>query len=212
MDKATYGLIGVALGFILTVVKDWLIQHYRKQKDIEYLCIHTTCMLDRFVAGCSDVVGDDGLSYGQPDKDGYSRIKVSTPAFEPEKLEVEWKSLPANIMYEILNFPLKIEAANSVIDSTFEHVASPLDYSEGFEERQYQYAVLGSKADALALKLRSFSKLPNKEVGDWDLIQLMKDKKLKIEKLRKERFKHQENMFNELSTPVDCKESLAQSG
>lgn len=81
-------------------------------------------MLDRFVSACSNVISDDVLCCGQPDKDSYSRIQVPTPIFKPEKLEVQWKSLPAKIMYEILNFPLNIETANSVITSTFEYVAS----------------------------------------------------------------------------------------
>jgi len=102
--------------------------------------------------------------------------------------------------YEILNFPLNLESANSFIDSTFEHAASPPDYSEGFEERQYQYALLGVRANVLALKLRSLSKLPQKEIGDWDSIQYMKDQKLKIEEVRKERYKQQGKMFKELSS------------
>ena len=111
MDKATYGLVGVALGFFLTVVKDWWIQQSKKKKDIEYLCINVTCMLDRFVLACSDVVGDDGLYHGQPDKDGYSHIQVPIPVFEPEKLDVEWKALPAKIMYEITTVQNKLKYA-----------------------------------------------------------------------------------------------------
>ena len=198
MDKAAYGLIGVGLGFLLTVLKDWLIHRTKNQKDVEYLCIHVTCMLDRFVEGCSAVVGDNGLCQGQPDKDGYSKIQVSTPFFNPDKLEVEWKSLPTKMMYRVLNFPLDIENANSLIDSTFEEAATPPDYSEGFEERQYQYAKLGIKANELATALRILGKLPLKEIGGWDSIQFMEDNKRKIEKLREDRYKNNEKMFKEM--------------
>lgn len=209
MDKAAYGLIGVALGFLLTVIKDWWIQRSKNKKNYEYLCINVTCMLDRFISKCSDVVGDDGLCHGQPDKDGISHIQVSTPNFKPESLDVEWNSLPANIMYEILNFPSHIETANSVIDSTFEHVATHPDFSEGFEERQYQYATLGIKANELASKLRILSKLPKKEIGDWDYVTYMKDEIRKTEDLREMRYKHQEGMFKELPDSMDSKKNLA---
>jgi len=209
MDKAVYGFIGVAFGFFLTTIKDWWIERSKNQKKREYLCINVTCMLDRFISRCSDVVDDDGLCQGQPDKDDYSRIQISTPNFKPESLEVEWKSLPANMMYEILNFPLHIETANSVIDSTFDQVATPPNFSEGFEERQYQYATLGIKANELASKLRTLSKLPQKEAGDWDYIQYMRDKKRKTEELREMRCKHHSKMFKELPDSMDSKKSQA---
>ena len=144
-------------------------------------------MLDRFISGCVNVVGDDGLWQGMPDKDGYSRIQEPTPEFLPQNLEVEWKSLPVNEMYEILNFPVEIENANSIIDSTFEHAASPPDFSEGFEERQYQYSILGCRANDLANKLRKLSKLPEKNAGEWDAIEYMKQRKKKIDEVREER-------------------------
>ncbi|MEL7799685.1 hypothetical protein [Idiomarina loihiensis] len=198
MDKAAYGLIGVALGFLLTILKDWWFQRKRNRKEIEYLCIHVTCMLDRFVSGCCDVVYDDGLYHGQPDQDGYSRIQVRPPQFKPENLDVEWKSLPSTVMYKVLNFPQKIEQANSTIDANFEH-ANPPDYLEGFEERQLQYANLGLRANQLTTELRVLGKLPVEEKGDWDPIEHMEDQKAKIEQLREKRYKAQEKMFGELS-------------
>lgn len=194
MDKAAYGLIGVALGFLLTVVKDWWLHRTKKQTEIEFLCIHVSCALDRFIEGCSKVVSDDGLYHGQPDQDGCSRIQVDTPNFEPKNIEVDWKSLPAKTLYEILNFPLAIESANELISSTFEHVAFPPDYSEGFEERQYQYALLGIKADNLASHLRTLAKLPEKEISEYDPLKYMEEKKNKIEEIRNKRYKAQQKM------------------
>jgi len=139
-------------------------------------------MLERYIAACAEVVADDG----QYNSEGRSCIQVSVPSFEPESLKVEWKALPANLMYEILNFPNYIETANCRIDSAFEN-ASPPDYEEGFEERQYQYAQLGIRASKLASKLREYAKLPKREIGDWNPIQHMEDQKLDIDVRREKR-------------------------
>ena len=92
-------------------------------------------------------------------------------------------------MYEILNFPLTIESANKLIDSTFEHLASPPDYFDGFEERQLQYSELGIKADNLATQLRMLAKLPQKEIHEYDPVKCMTNRKIEIEVIRSKRSK-----------------------
>ncbi|MCK2149448.1 hypothetical protein MYE70_10255 [Marinobacter alexandrii] len=199
MDKAIYGLVGVALGVFLTVVKEWWFQHRKNVKDAEYLSIQMISLLDRYVAGCVEVVSDDGLYMGQPDEQGYSRIQVETPKFEPGVAKVEWKSLPTVLMYEVLTFPNNIEVANSRISAAFEHAASPPDYSEGFEERQLKYAELGLEADSIATKLRGHANLPPKPKRDWDPIEFMKDRRQQILRDRAEREKRHQELMEKLS-------------
>ncbi len=199
MDKAVFGLMGVALGFLLTVAKEWWFQNRKNRKDVEYLCIQIACMLERFIGGCVEVVYDDGLCQGEYDSDGCRSTRVSPPNFEPEIVEVEWKSLPANLMYEVLNLPSNIEVANLRISGAFKYAASPPDYIEGFEERQFQYALLGIKASKLSSKLRNFSKLPERDMGDWNSVDFLKDKVQKIESLRKIRDEKQSIMLSDIS-------------
>ncbi len=195
MESALYGLIGVVLGFALTWLKDLYSQRTKNKKDAEYLCIQVTSMLDRFISACLNVVCDDG----QPDETGYYRTQVATPVLEPEKLEVNWKSLSTDLLYEVLSFPLQIENAEASIHSTFEFVASPPEYSEVFEERKFQYAKLGIKASKLAGRLRQYSRLPEKEIEDWDPTQRMHQMIKEVEELRKTRNQQQEKMLQELS-------------
>ena len=49
MDKAFIGLIGVVLGVVLGILKDWLLQRRMTKKEYEYLTIRIACELDRFV-------------------------------------------------------------------------------------------------------------------------------------------------------------------
>ncbi|ADJ28772.1 hypothetical protein [Nitrosococcus watsonii] len=190
MDKTAYILIGVVLGVLLNAIKEWWFQKGKNKKDLEYLAIRISCILDTFINGCADVVADDGLCYGQPDQDGCRSIQTKTPNFDPLSVEVEWKALPASLMYEVLSLPNQIEAANHKISGAFEYAASPPNYEEGFEERQLQYAALGLKAHGLASKLRNIGKLPPQVApapDEWNPMQFMKEAVDKIEKLQKER-------------------------
>ncbi|HEY8084510.1 MAG TPA: hypothetical protein VIE69_02775 [Methylophilaceae bacterium] len=184
MEAAIFGLIGVALGSLLSIFKDWLFQRTKNRKDAEYLSIRVSCTLEEYVARCAEVVADDGLYHGQPDENGYSYTQVLPPRFEPESLTVEWKSLPANLMYEILDFPYKAEVASQYVASAFEN-AIPPDFDEGFEERQFQFASLGITASKLAAKLRDYVELPSRNSIDWNPISFMEERKSAIELRRK---------------------------
>lgn len=187
MEAAIFGLVGVALGALLTVAKEWWLQSRKNRKDAEYLSIQVSGKLEWYMARCVEVVGDDGLYQGQPDRDGYHTIQVEPPKFEPMSFNVEWKSLPANLMYEILDFPYKAEVASQRASAAFEYAATPPDYEEGFEERQYQYAILGIAASQLATKLRNYVGLPARSVGEWDPVRYMEEQKSSIELLRTKR-------------------------
>lgn len=190
MDKTAYVLIGVVLGVLLNAIKEWWFQKRKNKKDLEYLAIRISCILDTFVNGCADVVADDGLCYGQPDQDGCRSIQTKTPNFDPLSVDVEWKALPANLMHEVLSLPNQVEAANNKISGAFEYAASPPNYEEGFEERQFQYAALGLKAYGLASKLRSFVNLPPQVTPapeEWNPVKLMRETVDKIVVLQEER-------------------------
>lgn len=203
MDKTAYVLIGIVLGVLLNAVKEWWFQKRMNKKELEYLAIRISCILDTFVKGCVDVVADDGLCYGQPDQDGYRSIQAKTPNFDPLSVEVEWKTLPAEIMYEVLSFPNQIEAENHKISGAFEYAAFPPDYEEGFEERQLQYATLGLKAHSLASKLRSIGNLHLQSTpapDEWNPVLFMKKKINEIEKVQKERAARNQALMQNFDT------------
>lgn len=186
MESAIFGLVGVALGALLTVAREWWFQARKNKKDAEYLAILVSCELERYAARCAEVVGDDGLCEGRPAENGYLYSQVQAPKFEPQMFSVEWKSLPAPLMYEILDFPYKAEVAGQSVSAVFEYVATPPDFSEWFEERQLQYACLGITALKLATKLCAYAGLPAR-VGDKNPADYLEQHKADIESYRKER-------------------------
>lgn len=49
MDKTAYVLIGVVLGVLLNAIKEWWFQKGKNKKDLEYLTIRISCILDAFL-------------------------------------------------------------------------------------------------------------------------------------------------------------------
>jgi hypothetical protein len=202
IEVAAIGLVGVVVGAVITTAKEWWFQHRKNKKEAEYLAIRVVCMLDTYVVGCAAVVQDGGV-YENPNIPsvlGNNHVQVPVPEFDPEVAKVEWKTLPADLMYEILSLPIEIEAADRSINDAKEYVAMPPDFDEFFEERQYQYAQLGIKASNLAAKLREFANLPRKSCAKWDPVEYMEKEKLKIEFAREQHEASHALMLNGLTT------------
>ena len=161
MESAIFGLIGVVVGALLATAKDWWFEYRRRRKNLEYLSILVVSIFDHFVAGCIEVCRDDGLAHGSRDEHGCKAPQVDTPKLELLAIDVDWKSLPSSLMYEILNFPTLVDNANSYIYSIVEFVAGPPDYEEFFEDRAEQYSELGLRAMEISTKLRKLCKLPD---------------------------------------------------
>lgn len=184
MEKVWIGLGGVLLGGVLALAKEFFVIFLTRQKQAEYLAIRVVCILDRYVDGCASVVGDEGLSCGQPNSEEYRESQAQEPEFNLSSCDVEWKSLSSALMYDILSFPNKIEEAKHVIDGAFEYAATPPDYEEYFEERQYQYALLGLDANKLGDRLRDKYNLPKRNHKNWNPVDYLNESKNRILEIR----------------------------
>jgi hypothetical protein len=161
LESAIFGLIGVVVGALLTTAKDWWFEYRRRRKNLEYLSIRVVSIFDHFVAVCIEACRDDGLAHGSRDEQGCKVPQVDTPKLELSAIDVDWKSLPSNLMYEILNFPTLVDNANSYISSIVEFVAGPPDYDEFFEGRVEEYSELGLRAMEISTTLRKLCNLPD---------------------------------------------------
>ena len=195
MESAIFGLIGVLLGAVLTTLSNLWLGHRSSRKKAEYLAIRVSCIFDRYVDGCVAVVQDDGLLEGQPNPDGTREDRVPTPELEIQKIDVDWQSLPSELMYEILSFPNRIEEADQKIDIVATYEAFPPDYEEAFEERQFQYSILGIQAAEIAGKLRKKYCIPARSFESWNPIEFMEKNKTEILNLRTQRQKEVKTPF-----------------
>ncbi|MEM5300031.1 hypothetical protein VSR82_38035 [Burkholderia sp. JPY481] len=157
---AVSGLAGVALGGFLTSNRELSRDAASNEKAANYLAILVVAHLDRFIDGCVNVVGDDGTSYGQPaGEGGVHEPTVDRPKFDPLAIDVDWKSLPADLMYPILNLPYQIETLEHRISNVSEF-DNPPDHADTFWARQHDYALLGLEISSLATRLRNHANLP----------------------------------------------------
>ena len=171
-NAAATGFIGVIVGATMTIGKDYFLTLRKEAKAEKYLCIRVVSELERFAAGCVDVVGDDG----EENPNGYTVVTTKTPEFEPHSIDVDWESLPLTLLYRTLDLPNQLQAASREIEDVLEHVASPPDYPEFYEERQFQFAKLGLQALELAADLRLRAGLPGIDNGEWSSISFLRER------------------------------------
>jgi hypothetical protein len=182
---ALIGFTGVFIGLAVGIIKDFLTNRAKRNKDVEYLAIKVTTALDQYVDGCSSVAADDGTHYGSPDEDGYYRPQIEAPELNLHDLEVEWKSLPGYLLYEVLDFPNKIADVKHYLSNASEYSDPP--YDEYMHERQYEYAKLGINANTLSSKLRMLAGFPTKEPLRWDAIGYMQEQIDKFERQKEQK-------------------------
>lgn len=202
MESAIFGLIGVVVGALLATVKDWWFEYRRRRKDFVYLAIRVVSIFDHFVAGCIEVCRDDGLFQGQRDEHGCKVPQADTPKLELSAIDVDWKSLPSSLMYEILNFPSIVDSANSYISSIVDFVAGPPDYEEYFDGRAEKYSELGLHAMELSKKLRKSCDLPHpiEEEDGWSRKELLDKYRSEAIESIEQRNRSNQKMLKELES------------
>lgn len=183
MSQAIFGLLGVFVGAFLTWFKEEWAERRTRSRHACYLAIRVVCVLDKYVEGCAEVTVDDGLCYGQLDKDGNPSPQVEEPDSPTYPADIDWKSIDHDLMYKILAFPNEVDAANRAIRSACEF-GGPDDI---FQERRYQYARLGLVAVGIAERLRNMYGIHPLTVGDWDPIEHLRSSKEQIDKIRRDR-------------------------
>lgn len=163
-------IFGTLLGNSFVAIKEWLVNRRKEKRDSSYLAILVVSHLDRFANGCMHVALDDGTECGQPAGNGeYHQVTVPSPEFLPLDIKVEWKVLPKDLMYDILQIPDKREQIENRIAGIWEFDDSP-DFSEFFWARQRDYAELGLHVSAVAKRLRKHADMRIEESapGEWN--------------------------------------------
>lgn len=145
------------VGHRLTVSKD---TQEERGRHARYLAIRVVCILDNFVAGCSEIVADGG----EYDAEACLRTTVDYPTLQfPD--DVDWRSISPNLMYRLLALPNDLDSAHKSIHYMGNEVSSPPDFEEFFEERKYQFGKLGLAALALCDEIRETFEIPPHDYG-----------------------------------------------
>lgn len=168
--SAVSGITGVILGNSFVAIKESLKDRKKDERDLNYLAILVVSHLDRFVNSCWYVAKDDGTIEGRPagGNGEYWKATASAPEFKPLEIDVEWKVLPKELMYDILQISDKRDYLQSRLASIWEYDDGP-EYSDYFSTRQSEYAQLGLHVSAVARRLREHSGMPIgvPDAGGW---------------------------------------------
>ncbi|WP_058119624.1 hypothetical protein [Photobacterium kishitanii] len=185
MDKVWIGLIGVVVGSALTVLREYFSEWRANRTDARYLAVRLTCLLENFVGECFEVVCDNG----EYDDRDYLTPTVLVPKLNINEVDGKWQSLPFEFMYEALNLPNCLTKSNEQISLAIEYGDGVPAFSDFFNERQYQFSILGLKAATLSTKLRKKYSMPAKSYGNWKPIERFIENKNKYEASKKGIFK-----------------------
>jgi hypothetical protein len=161
MEGALIAIGGVIVGAVAAGIKDLFFLWTKNKKERDYSAIRLVAALDGFYFGCIDISYD--VAFWTEASSTKDLGQFTLPVFMVDDLGVNWKSLPNDIAYEVLNFSNKIYASNYTIDCAFEHLHDPPDFPEAFETRQYEYAKLGLFAHELASRIRGMAGLPERD-------------------------------------------------
>lgn len=161
---AISALAGAFLGSWLTGRRESRKEAARTKIEAGYLAVIVVAHLDRFADGCVAVAYDDGTCEGRPAgrNDEMHAATTTPPVFTPLELDVDWRVLPVDLMYSILNLPNKVEQLSHFLSDPGFY--DPPDHSSFFWARQAGYAELGLEASAVARRLRLHAKI---SVGDY---------------------------------------------
>jgi len=196
MIEAIIGLVGVMVGSVLTIAKDCFAARRQRKQEGSYSAIRLICILHEYADQCIDVVQDDGTTHGMPagvttGGESYHAAQVRQPAPPQYPDDIAWRSLPEELMHQVLGLPNKARMTDRYIDGQSEYVATPPDYSEFFDARQEGYAKIGYDALNLAEQLAEKYQIKATHKGnlgiDWDAKAFLHDIIKKFEGPRKER-------------------------
>lgn len=120
-----------------------------------YISTELVFLLKKFAEECVQIATDRGYE----DSQGITRAKVKKTVLSLSDVSGDWRVLPLTLMYRIRELTVLQDVADRAIADAEEH-DDPPDFSETFDERQYQYTKLGLKTIIQTRRLRAYSGLP----------------------------------------------------
>jgi hypothetical protein len=157
---ATAGLLGVLLGGVLTTLKDVFLDWRQSRREAQYLAILVSNKLGLYANTCLAVARDDGYEDGPWGNFPERSAQVKLPEFNPLDMDVEWKSLPPDLLSDIFDIPWKADNVSVQVAFAAENDPDPTDQAEVFWLRREGWAQMGLDVSAIVKRLRRFAKLP----------------------------------------------------
>lgn len=153
---------GVSLTHRFTRKREQAAAERKIAADRYFIATELVFKLEDYAEACAAVTQDNG----EPDERGLYRSTTQVQPLEFDDVTGDWRSLPASVMYRVLEFHVLEPEASGAIAHAFDHDFPP-DFSQAFRETQYQYARLGLRALFLAKRLRKITGMPSSRLDKY---------------------------------------------
>lgn len=196
-------LSGVYLGAWLTDRREARKETAKVGVERTYLVCLVAAHLDRLAGEAASVAYDDGTSYGEPaGENGCLEVTVSAPTFKPLDLEVDWKALPKDLMFAVLDLPRQLDAIGTALQDP--GLDDP-PYDDYFYERRRLFAQFSLRVDRLIRELRSLVDMPFEHVpkGQWSREEAMAEKVMEFQKIEARKRERQAKYLAEMNASDD---------
>ncbi|MEN8722552.1 MAG: hypothetical protein ABF335_06660 [Alphaproteobacteria bacterium] len=132
MSEAVIGFLGVIVGGLIGIAGQLGNNWSNRRKSAKFLAIRIICLLDTYAQLCVDVVQDDGSVYGGPA--GYTphgqeiyEPQVDAPAAPAYSEDIDWQSIPADLAYQLLEFPNTVWETERYVSAVADNDSPPYD-------------------------------------------------------------------------------------
>ncbi len=185
---AVIGFVGVLIGLGVNTGKEVVFARSKRKADEVYLSIMVGAYLSQYILKCFAIANDDGRSNDpwHDDSDDERSAQVKEPEFKPLEMQVEWKVLSAQLLFDIMDIPHEQKRIEGSIYGEFVMNDDRPHHTDAFWKRREMWAYHGLRVSEIADRLRKLTGLnPSGSVeGDWTVDDGLREA---IEKVKEER-------------------------
>jgi len=164
MIAGIFGLLGVIVGGVMSIVREVWIENANRKRSGRYSAARIIAVLEDYANKCVDVAADDGTVEGRPGgrtEQGEEFYEAQVTCPDPPRFadDIDWKSIDPSLMYRALMLKNAAIHADRYIAASAEYSVPPR-HEVLFEARQCGYAKLGLEALAIIRELQGEYCLP----------------------------------------------------
>ncbi|MES3202036.1 hypothetical protein QDQ60_02355 [Klebsiella aerogenes] len=161
------GAVGAVIGHITNHCIGWYKENKQSSPERKFICAELVFLLEEYAKKCAEISED----YGENTRElGDAEPAVTPPnLLDYSSVKGNWRSLSSDIMYRLCSLPAEQKDAQKHISASLEYVATPPNYPEYFETRQYHYSILGLKAAQIASDIRKQNNFPDGDLYRWEI-------------------------------------------
>lgn len=201
---------GAAIGAVMlthrfTLKREKAAAEGKQTRERYFIGTELVFMLERFSQRCVAAAYESGY---YDHETGYIQVTHDLPDIGYSSITGDWRSLPQDLMYRLIQIPVLQEEARKSVAAAFNN-DSPWDGDDGLYELNKQSCLLGLRAIRLSRELRRLCAMPEDElsVQPWSAWRTLSIVRARIIDTDLRHARGHQKMMSELSIPVAVRSS-----